>query len=291
MPTLSGLDSEGNSRGGGKVILFEEVWFGYTPNRPVLRDISVEISPGEVVALMGENGAGKTTLVKHVNGLLKPTRGAVFIEGVDTRTTSTATLARKVGFVFQNADHQLFADTLEGEIAFALRNLGFPNDEVDERVSRYLKRFDLTRYKDRSPFLLSGGERKRLALASVLCVEPDIIILDEPTQAQDAKQKLKLAQLIDSYRSSDSIILLVTHDVEFAVQVVDRLLLLSQGRILADGSPRQILGNHDLLRRARLLPPQITQLAHKLADKVPTFPRDVIALEEAVVATNKLLKR
>lgn len=273
------------------MILFDDVWFSYTPNHPVLRDISVEISPGEVVAFMGENGAGKTTLVKHINGLLKPSRGTVYIDGVDTRSTSTAALARKVGFVFQNADHQLFADTLEGEVAFALRNLGFPSDEIKERVSQYLERFDLTRYKEQSPFLLSGGERKRLALASVLCVEPTILILDEPTQAQDAKQKLKLAQLVDSFRGTDSIILLVTHDVEFAVQVVDRLLLISKGRLLADGSPRQVLGNPDLLRRARLLPPQITQLAHKLADKLPTFPRDIIALEEAVAATSKLLAK
>ncbi|MFX1474285.1 MAG: energy-coupling factor ABC transporter ATP-binding protein [Promethearchaeota archaeon] len=273
------------------MILFDDVWFSYTPNHPVLREISIEISPGEVVALMGENGAGKTTLVKHINGLLKPSRGTVFIDGVDTRSTSTAALARKVGFVFQNADHQLFADTIEGEVAFALRNLGFPSDEVQERVSQYLERFDLARYKEQSPFLLSGGERKRLALASVLCVEPTILILDEPTQAQDAKQKLKLAQLVDSFRRSDSIILLVTHDVEFAVQVVDRLLLLSKGCLLADGAPRQVLGNPDLLRRARLLPPQLTQLAHKLADKVPTFPRDIIALEEAVTATSKLLAK
>ncbi len=273
------------------MILFDGVWFSYTPNHPVLCDISLEISPGEVVGIMGENGAGKTTLVKHINGLLKPSRGTVFIDGVDTRSTSTAALARKVGFVFQNADHQLFSDTLEGEVAFALRNLGFPSDEVEKRVSRYLERFDLTRYKEQSPFLLSGGERKRLALASVLCVEPNILILDEPTQAQDAKQKLKLAQLVDSFRCSDSIILLVTHDVEFAVQVVDRLVLISQGHILADGSPRQVLGNPGLLRRARLLPPQITQLAHKLADKLPTFPRDIIALGEAVAATNKLLTK
>ncbi len=273
------------------MILFDGVWFSYTPGRHVLQDISVEISPGEVVALMGENGAGKTTLVKHINGLLKPSQGTVFIDGVDTRTTSTAALARKVGFVFQNADHQLFADTLEGEVAFALRNLGFPNDEIDERVTRYLEKFDLTRYKERSPFLLSGGERKRLALASVLCVEPEVLILDEPTQAQDAIQKLKLAQLIDSFRGSGSIVFLVTHDVEFAVQVVDRLLLISQGRLLADGSPRQILGNHDLLRRARLLPPQITQLAHKLADRLPSFPRDIITLKEAVTATSRLLAK
>ena len=271
------------------MILFDKVWFSYTAGHPVLSDISIKLEPGEVVGIMGENGAGKTTLVKHINGLLKPERGAVYIEGVDTRQTSTAKLARNVGFVFQNADHQLFADTLEGEISFALRNLGFPEDEIKNRVTHYIDFFDLTRYHDQSPFLLSGGERKRLALASVLCVEPTILILDEPTQAQDANQKRKLLELINSFRRPNHILLLVTHDVEFAVQAVDRLLILSQGCLLADGSPRQILSNPQLLQKARLLPPQLTQLAHHIAEHEPTFPRDIISLPEAVEAVNKLL--
>jgi len=270
------------------MILFDDVWFSYTPGQPVLRGISLEIRPGEVVGLMGENGAGKTTLVKHINGLLKPERGAVYVDGVDTRSTSTASLARRVGFVFQNADHQLFADSLEEEVAFALRNLGFPPQEIQERVDRYLSLFDLDRYRGQSPFLLSGGERKRLAIASVLCVDPSILILDEPTQAQDAHQKRKLLSLIHSFRHPDRILLLVTHDVEFAVQAVDRVILLSQGRILADGTPRQVLGNPQLLLQARLLPPQLTQLAHQLAQQVPEFPTDLIALDEVVSAVNQL---
>jgi energy-coupling factor transport system ATP-binding protein len=271
------------------MILFDGVSFSYTPGYPVLRDISLQIAPGEVVGLMGENGAGKTTLVKHINGLLKPSEGAVYVDGMDTRRTSTATLARKVGFVFQNADHQLFADTLEDEVAFALHNLGFPPAEVKRRVVRYLKLFDLTRYRGQSPFLLSGGERKRLALASVLCVQPSILILDEPTQAQDANQKRTLLQFIDSFRRSNHILLLVTHDVEFAVQAVDRLLVLSRGRLLADGTPREILSNPELLQRARLLPPQLTQFAHQLAQHVPAFPKDIISLQEAVTAVNKVV--
>jgi energy-coupling factor transport system ATP-binding protein len=240
---------------------------------------------------MGENGAGKTTLVKHINGLLKPSSGAVFLDGVDTRETSTAQLARKVGFVFQNADHQLFADTLTDEVAFALRNLDFPDDEVQERVERFLDLFELTTYQDQSPFLLSGGERKRLALASVLCVEPSILILDEPTQAQDALQKQKLLDFIASFRSPDHILLLVTHDVEFAVKAMDRLIILSHGQILADGSPRQILSNPEILERARLLPPQLTQLAHQLAHQDHVFPKDILTLPEAISALNTLLRR
>ena len=273
------------------MIHFEGVHFDYTPGSPVLRDICLQIRPGEVVGLMGENGAGKTTLVKHINGLLKPSMGAVLIDGVDTRETSTAQLARKVGFVFQNADHQLFADTLTDEVAFALRNLNFPSEVIQKRVSRFLELFELTPYRDQSPFLLSGGERKRLALASVLCVEPAILILDEPTQAQDALQKQKLLDFIASFRSPEHILLLVTHDVEFAVKAMDRLIVLSHGQILADGSPRQILSNPEILRRACLLPPQLTQLAHQLADHISAFPKDILTLPEAVTALNAQLRR
>ncbi|MFX1300589.1 MAG: energy-coupling factor ABC transporter ATP-binding protein [Promethearchaeota archaeon] len=273
------------------MILFNDVWFEYEPNQPVLRNLSLQIQPGETVALMGENGAGKTTLVKHINGLLKPTRGIVYLEGVDTRDKSTAQLARKVGFVFQNADHQLFADTLQAEIGFGLRNLDFSKEEIDERVNRFLKLFELAKYKDQSPFLLSGGERKRLALASVLCVEPQVLILDEPTQAQDALQKQKLLDFIASFRQSNHILLLVTHDVEFAVKAVDRIMVLSQGELIADGTPRQILSNLSILKRARLLPPQLTQFAHQLSKHIPRFPVDLLTLPEAVKAVNQIIRR
>ena len=273
------------------MILFDNVNFEYEHGHPVLRNLNLELESGQVVGLMGENGAGKTTLVKQINGLLKPTTGTVYVDGIDTRETSTAQLAKKVGFVFQNADHQLFADTLQAEIAFALRNLDFSKDEIDERVARYLELFELTRYEDQSPFLLSGGERKRLALASVLCVEPQILILDEPTQAQDALQKKKLLTFIDTFRDPGHILLLVTHDVEFAVQAVDRLLVLSQGQLIADGSPHHILSNPQILDRARLLPPQLTQFAHQLAKEFPQFPTNITAIAEAAEAVNQLLRR
>jgi energy-coupling factor transport system ATP-binding protein len=272
------------------MILFDHVGFEYESNSPVLKNINLELEPGQVIGLMGENGAGKTTLVKQINGLLKPTSGAVYVDGIDTREVSTAQLAKKVGFVFQNADHQLFADTLQAEVAFALRNLDFSKDEISDRVARYLDLFDLTKYLDHSPFLLSGGERKRLALASVLCVDPSILILDEPTQAQDALQKAKLLNFIDSFRDPSHILVLVTHDVEFAVKAVDRLLILSQGQLIADGSPQQILSNPKLLDRSRLLAPQLTQIAHQLAKHYPQFPTDIATISEAADAVNKLLR-
>jgi len=272
------------------MILFKDVGFEYEPGQPVLQNINLELEPGQVVGLMGENGAGKTTLVKHINGLLKPTTGAVYVNNIDTRDTSTAQLAKTVGFVFQNADHQLFADTLQTEVAFGLRNLGFSKEEVDNRVAQYLELFELTRYGGQSPFLLSGGERKRLALASVFCVEPKVLILDEPTQAQDALQKDKLLNFIDSFRDPEHILLLVTHDVEFAIRAVDRLIILSNGQLIADGSPHQILSTPLLLDRARLLPPQLTQFAHLMAKQFPQFPTNVTTLDETVEAVNQLLR-
>ncbi len=272
------------------MIIFDDVWFSYNPDQYVLRNLCLQLKPGQIIGLMGENGAGKTTLVKHINGLLKPTQGAVFVDGVDTREISTAQLARQVGFVFQNADHQLFADTLQAEIAFALRNLDFSKAEIEKRVAHYLELFELTRYEDQSPFLLSGGERKRLALASVLCVEPKILILDEPTQAQDALQKQKLLDFMETFRSPDHILILVTHDMEFAIRAVDRLIILSKGQLIADGSPRQILNNPTIFERARLLPPQLTQFAHQLAEHIPQFPTDITTLPEAVDAVNQLFR-
>ncbi|MEM3716029.1 MAG: ABC transporter ATP-binding protein, partial [Candidatus Bathyarchaeia archaeon] len=167
------------------MIEVEDVYFTYPNGVEALKGVSLKIYDGEFIAIMGQNGAGKTTLVKHFNGLLKPTRGRVLVDGVDTRHTTVASLARKVGFVFQNPDHQLFSETVEEEISFALRNFGFDENVIRERVEWALNLLDLAQYRKASPFMLSGGERKRVALASVLAWDPDILVLDEPTIGQD----------------------------------------------------------------------------------------------------------
>ncbi|MHA1754602.1 MAG: energy-coupling factor ABC transporter ATP-binding protein, partial [Candidatus Odinarchaeia archaeon] len=205
----------------------------YPTGEKALRNISLKIDDGEIIAIMGPNGAGKTTLVKHLNGLLQPTEGVVLVNGLNTKTHSIAELSRIVGLVFQNADHQLFSESVEKEIEFTLKNLGFEN-ELKNRLNKTLEKFDLLKYKDKSPFSLSGGERKRVALASILCADPDIIVLDEPTTGQDAIQKRNLIKLIEELKSENKTIIIVTHDVEFVVDLNPRLIVLSEGQIIAD---------------------------------------------------------
>ena len=169
----------------------QDIHFSYANKVEALKGVSLTVKDGEFLAIMGQNGAGKSTFVKHFNGLLKPTSGKVIVDGVETTKTSVATLARNVGFVFQNPDHQLFSETVEEEIAFALKNFGFTPDVVEKRVTWALELLSLSQYRKTSPFLLSGGERKRVALASVLAWNPQTLILDEPTIGQDHEQKGK----------------------------------------------------------------------------------------------------
>lgn len=270
------------------MIEVHDLWFDYD-GQYILKGVSFKIELGEIVAIMGENGAGKTTLIKHFNGLLKPKGGYVKIFGVDTRFTTVAQLSRRVGLVFQNPDHQLFAETVEDEVSFALKNFGFPKDVIKEKVEKTLKLLDLYDLRNRSPFTLSGGERRRVTVASILCYEPDIIVFDEPTVGQDYMQKEKLAQLIKLLHTQSKIIVVVTHDVEFVAENFPRVLLLSSGRIIADGNARRILTDHSLIQQANLVLPQITQIAHFIEDL--GAPKDLLTVNEARNAIMKLFSR
>lgn len=255
------------------------VQFAYPTGTQALNGVSIKIESGEFVAVMGQNGAGKTTLVKQFNGLLKPTEGRVFVEGTDTTKVSVASLAKNVGFVFQNPDHQLFSETVEQEISFALRNFGFNEKVTAERVTWALNLLGLTQYRKTSPFMLSGGERKRVALASVLAWDPNILILDEPTIGQDYQQKERLRQFILQLRMQRKTIIIVTHDVEFVAECGPRVLLMRDGRVVADGEARHILTDPDVLSQASIVPPQIAQIFLQLHDL--GLPKDVIDLYEA----------
>jgi len=261
------------------MIEVKNVYFTYPNGVEALRGVSLRIDRGEFVAIMGQNGAGKTTLVKHFNGLLKPTKGEVIVDGVNTKETSVATLARKVGYVFQNPDHQLFCETVEKEIAFALKNFGFDEELIKKRVNWALNLLGLTQYRESSPFMLSGGERKRLALASVLAWDPEVVILDEPTIGQDYAQKEKLRQFILQLRAQGKTIVIVTHDVEFVADCSPRVVLMANGRIVADGKAEEILTNPKLLAEASVVPPQVTQIFMELEHL--GFPRKVVDLYEA----------
>lgn len=262
------------------MIEVQDVYFTYpAAGVEALKGMSLSICNGEFVAIMGQNGAGKTTLVKQFNGLLKPSKGSVLVDGVNTRDISVAKLARKVGFVFQNPDHQLFSETVEEEIAFALKNFGFNAETIENRVTWALNLLDLTEYRKTSPFMLSGGERKRVALASVLAWDPEVVILDEPTIGQDHQQKETLRQFIIQLNSQGKTVVVVTHDVEFVAECNPRVILMAQGKIVADGEAKQILTNSDVALKAFVVSPQITQVFQGLADL--GFPKDVIDVSEA----------
>jgi energy-coupling factor transport system ATP-binding protein len=249
---------------GGEMIIFENVEYVYPNGFKALNRINLEVNSGEVVALMGENGAGKTTLLKHLNGLLKPTSGRVLIDGVDTRHSTVASLSRKVGIVFQNAEDMFFSPTIQEEIAFALNNFHFPGDVIRKRVDWALKFMELEEYREKSPFLLSGGEKKRLALAIILAWSPDILALDEPTVGQDILQKEKMIQIIRQANQQGKTIIISSHDVEFIAELKPRIILMSKGRIVRDGPSEEVLTDISILQECRLLPPQIVSLTSKL---------------------------
>lgn len=252
-------------------IVVEDVYFSYD-GVPALRGVSLIIRRGEVLAIMGENGAGKTTLIKHFNGLLKPERGRVLVFGVDTREATVAQLARRVGIVFQNPDHQLFAESVEEEVMFAVRNMGVPPGVARERCEHVLRLMGLERYRHRSPYSLSVGERKRLAIAAVLGYGPDVVVLDEPTAGQDFLNKCKIGGVIAALKAEGRSVVIVTHDVEFAAQVADRVALMVRGRVLRAGPTHEVLTNEEVVKEARLLSPQITCTACLLKAKGIVLP-------------------
>jgi energy-coupling factor transport system ATP-binding protein len=248
------------------MISVRNVDFHYPDGQDVLRGVNVEIGDGEFVAIMGENGAGKTTLVKMFNGLLKPTKGTVAIDGVETSAKSVAQLSRSVGLIFQNPDNQLFAETVAQELGFSLKNFGFSEDVIQKRVTSFLHILDLERYENSSPFVLSGGERKRVALAAILVWDPKHVVMDEPTIGQDYLQKERLRNFIMQLVSQGKTVVIVTHDVEFVAECKPRVILLSKGKIIGDGPAAHILTEHALIDQASLKMPQIATLMNSLRD-------------------------
>jgi len=267
----------------------KDVHFSYQNGIEALKGVSLTIKDGEFIAIMGQNGAGKTTLVKHFNGLLKPTKGQVLVDDVDTTKTSIAKLSKDVGFVFQNPDSQLFSETVEDEIAFALKNFGYEAEIIEKRITWALNLLSLTQYRKTSPFMLSGGERKRVALASVLAWDPKTLILDEPTIGQDYEQKEKLRQFIMQMRTQQKTIIAVTHDVEFVAECNPRVLLMREGKVIADGIATKILTDPEILTQASIVPPQIAQIFLELP--CSGLPRDIIDVYEAGKILQKILEK
>jgi cobalt transport protein ATP-binding subunit len=274
---LEGLAGEFNM---SPIIQAEDVSYTYPSGVQALRGVSLTIHKGEFVAIMGENGAGKTTLVKHFNGLLRPQEGSIKVDGDDISRESVATLARKVGLVFQNPDDQLFSENVESEISFALNNFGFDGDVVEKRVDWALNLLDIEKYRKSSPFILSGGERKRVALASVLAWDPDVVVLDEPTIGQDYAQKERLRHFLMQLRIQGKTTIIVTHDVEFVAECSPRIVLMADGGIIADGTSKEIMTDAEAMERASVSPPEITKIFSRLSRH--GLPGDVLGVDEAI---------
>jgi len=261
------------------LISVENVSFHYPGSSEILHRITLKIGDGEFVAIMGENGAGKTTLVKLFNGLLKPDRGTVSVDNVNNKDRSVAELSKQVGLIFQNPDHQLFAETVAEELRFSLKNFGFQGPVVENRVTAILTSLDIEKYANSSPFMLSGGERKRVALASILVWDPKHVIMDEPTIGQDYLQKDRLRNFIVKLVSQNKTVVIVTHDVEFVAECKPRVVLMSKGKIIADGPAESILTDEAAVEEASLVLPQMSQLV----ESVRTFraPHNIIDVYSA----------
>jgi len=262
--------------------------FDYPGNVHALKGVDLTIHQGDYVAIMGENGAGKTTLVKHFNGLLRPKEGEVFFEGEDISEKSVAQLARRIGLVFQNPDDQLFEESVEKEISFALHNFGVKDSLIEKRVNWSLNLLGIEQYRKKSPFTLSGGERKRVALASVLAWDPDVLVLDEPTIGQDYGQKERLRHFLMQLRTQGKTVVIVTHDVEFVAESQPRIVLMAGGKVITEGSTKEIMINTGALEQCSVAQPEITRLFSRLCDH--GLPEDVVDVNEAYDILSRKLK-
>ncbi len=226
-----------------------DLTYTYPDGHKALEGVDLVITPGERVAILGPNGAGKTTLVLHLNGILTPTTGTVTVGDLAVTKSNLREIRRRVGIVFQDPDDQLFMPTAREDVGFGPHNLGLRGDELDQRVIEALEAVGMTAYADRAPHHLSFGERRRVAVATVLAMRPDILILDEPSSNLDPAARRELADILMSLPVTT---VLVTHDLPYALQLCSRSIVLNDGRVAAQGPTRDILGNHTVMAANRL---------------------------------------
>jgi energy-coupling factor transporter ATP-binding protein EcfA2 len=261
-------------------IAAENLHFRYPASSYALADVSIEIPDGQFVALVGQNGSGKTTLAKQFNGLLRPERGRVAINGTDIADRETADLASTIGYCYQNPDHQIFAATVFEEIEFGPRNLGVPEEEVVRRTRRLLDLVRLRSESDRYPFSLGRGQRQKLAVASVLAIEPRIVIVDEPTTGLDWQGgEAMMAVMAELHRDGRTIVI-ITHDMNIVAEYAQRVVVMANGRIVADGEPADVFVQESALREAYLRPPQ----AFRIARQRPDLFGSALTVEQATAA-------
>lgn len=242
---------------------FKDVSFSYDTTANV-QNLNVKVEKGDFIAIIGSNGAGKSTFSKLCNGLLTPTTGNVFVLNKNTRREKVSSLAKHIGFLFQNPDRQICCNTVKEEIAFSLRNNGIPEDEIKRRVKATLEEFGFDGKTE--PFNLSRGQRQRLCLACLIALNPEILILDEPTTGLDYKECMMMMNRIKQLNENGTTVIMVCHDMEVVLDFAKTVIVMNRGQILEQGETRKILADTELLGKARLLQPQIAQVSTMLGN-------------------------
>ena len=267
------------------IIKTEDLHFSYPAAEgvtPVVLDgVSLSIEEGSFVAVLGHNGCGKSTLAKHMNAILLPSGGTVYVDGIDTADDSRLLdIRRAVGMVFQNPDNQIVANVVEEDVAFAPENLGVPPAEIRQRVDDALKAVNMYDHREHAPHLLSGGQKQRVAIAGVIAMRPRCIVLDEPTAMLDPKGRREVIRAVRALNEVEGItVVLITHYMEETIHA-DRVFVMDSGKIAMEGTPRQIFSQVERLQELRLDVPQVTLLAHELRKKGIGLPEGILTVEE-----------
>ncbi len=252
-------------------------------------NVNLDIQPGEFIAILGHNGSGKSTLAKHINAILNPTEGTVWVDGMDTaKTEHIWDIRQTAGMVFQNPDNQIIGQVVEEDVGFGPENMGVPTKEIWERVEESLKAVGMYEYRKHSPNKLSGGQKQRVSIAGVLAMHPKCIVLDEPTAMLDPKGRKEVIRAVRALNQVEGItVVLITHYMEEIIHA-DRVFVMDSGRIAMEGTPREIFSQVDKLKRLRLDVPQVTLLAHELQKQGVRLPDGILTVEELVEALSKI---
>ena len=279
-------------------IKIENLTHIYMPKSPfekrALDEVSLTIEEGEFVALIGHTGSGKSTLIQHMNGLLKPSSGKIYVDDVDITASKVkmSEIRKKVGLVFQYPEYQLFEETIEKDIMFGPEKLGLSNEEVLDRVKRAMNivGLDYEKYRNKSPFELSGGQKRRVAIAGVVAMEPMVLILDEPTAGLDPKGRDEILGKIKMlHKEYNMTIILVSHSMEDVAKVANRVIVMHNSKCIMDGKPSEVFKEVETLEEVGLAAPQVTYLAKALKEKGFNISEDIFTIEQAKEELLKLL--
>ncbi|MDU1443328.1 energy-coupling factor transporter ATPase [Clostridium cochlearium] len=278
-----------------KIENLTHIYMQGTPfEKKAIDNVNLEIKNGEFIALIGHTGSGKSTLIQHINGLLKPHSGRIVIDDIDItkKEVKMSEVRKKVGLVFQYPEYQLFEETIEKDIAFGPKNLNLSEEEINKRIKRVMNivGLDYEKNKDKSPFELSGGQKRRVAIAGVVAMEPEILILDEPTAGLDPKGRDEiLGEIKDLHKEYNMTIILVSHSMEDVAKLATRVLVMHKGKCILDGAPSKVFNEIDTLESVGLAAPQVTYLMRNLKEKGFNISENIFTIEQAKKELLKIL--